>query len=475
MWPGRGGPRRCRDPARPGPRARAAVRPGGGHLARDGTDAAGLQHSRCTAGPAAVRTEELLEPAPRRRGAARSHARRPSCRRSWPRSSASAAPASGRGSGRAPAARRSTGSAPTSARVRVRLDRAAIHGGRALQRALASVPIPRDARPATGSDHHMTIVQASTDTLWELFGAHRNAGRLARALGRGDPARVDQPRLLHGVRVAGRDAQLGRHRQQPADRRRHDPARRAQARTHRPRAGHQPAGAARGRLLVAGATHRRHRPGDRAARGSAAAPGPHGGRRLPGPAQGDPDDRAGGPALRPRRTRPDPPRDLALRRGPARVGQRSPTARTSKAARRASCSRRSHGIACRSCRCTCARGPRADVADRATRVQAASSITQVGPTRARQRASTKRRARPRARLVAPLLAHPPTRNRRLLRLWPRLRQRRHDVGADLGRPVGAPAPAHVHGRHSDPASAREHRDDRCSSPLGATVPSPPGT
>ena len=64
---------------------------------------------------------------------------------------------------------------PNQARVRVRLDRAAVHGGRALQRALASVPIPRDARPAPGSDHHMTIVQASTDTLWELFGAHRKA------------------------------------------------------------------------------------------------------------------------------------------------------------------------------------------------------------------------------------------------------------------------------------------------------------
>ena len=46
------------------------------------------------------------------------------------------------------------------------------------------------------------------------------------------------------------------------------------------------------------------------------------------------------------------------------------------------------------------------MADRATRVQAASSITQVGPTRARQRASTKDApARGRA-LVAPLLAIP---------------------------------------------------------------------
>ena len=60
-------------------------------------------------------------------------------------------------------------------RVRVRLDGHDLHGGKALQRAFASVPIPRDAKPAVGSDRHMTIWQPSTDKLWEFFGARRRS------------------------------------------------------------------------------------------------------------------------------------------------------------------------------------------------------------------------------------------------------------------------------------------------------------
>jgi hypothetical protein len=60
-------------------------------------------------------------------------------------------------------------------RVRVRLDNRALHGGRALQRAFASVPLPRHARPAPGSDRHLTVWQPSTDRLWELFGARHRA------------------------------------------------------------------------------------------------------------------------------------------------------------------------------------------------------------------------------------------------------------------------------------------------------------
>ena len=46
---------------------------------------------------------------------------------------------------------------------------------RTLARALAAVPIPPDARPAAGTDAHLTIWQPSTDRLWELWKAHREA------------------------------------------------------------------------------------------------------------------------------------------------------------------------------------------------------------------------------------------------------------------------------------------------------------
>ena len=62
---------------------------------------------------------------------------------------------------------------PKHPRIRVRLERRGLRGGKALERAFASVPIPSDAKTPAGSDKHMTVWQPSTDTLWEFFGARR--------------------------------------------------------------------------------------------------------------------------------------------------------------------------------------------------------------------------------------------------------------------------------------------------------------
>jgi len=59
--------------------------------------------------------------------------------------------------------------------VRVALDEPTVWWRASLQAALAAVPIPADARPAPGSDGHLTIYQPATDRLWELFQA-RNVG-----------------------------------------------------------------------------------------------------------------------------------------------------------------------------------------------------------------------------------------------------------------------------------------------------------
>jgi len=60
-----------------------------------------------------------------------------------------------------------------------------------LQAALAAVPIPPSARPAAGTDGHLTVWQPSTDTIWEFWiarhvtdGWHaRYGGRMASASG----------------------------------------------------------------------------------------------------------------------------------------------------------------------------------------------------------------------------------------------------------------------------------------------------
>ncbi len=61
--------------------------------------------------------------------------------------------------------------------VRVALADAREPGRRGLQRAFRKVPIPRHARPADGSDAHMTVWQPSRDRLWEFWQAHRKRGR----------------------------------------------------------------------------------------------------------------------------------------------------------------------------------------------------------------------------------------------------------------------------------------------------------
>lgn len=64
---------------------------------------------------------------------------------------------------------------PSQQRVRVQLDAPGVRGGKALQRAFARIPIPANAKPADGSDRHMTIWQPSTDTLWEFWRARRRS------------------------------------------------------------------------------------------------------------------------------------------------------------------------------------------------------------------------------------------------------------------------------------------------------------
>jgi hypothetical protein len=59
-------------------------------------------------------------------------------------------------------------------KVQVRLDTGS--WGDDLRRALApGVPIPGNARPAAGTDAHMTVYQPSTDRLWEFWGASKRA------------------------------------------------------------------------------------------------------------------------------------------------------------------------------------------------------------------------------------------------------------------------------------------------------------
>ena len=60
--------------------------------------------------------------------------------------------------------------------VRVRLDRGNAPGRAPLQRALRAVPLPANARPASGSDRHLVVWQPSTDRMWEFFGMRREGG-----------------------------------------------------------------------------------------------------------------------------------------------------------------------------------------------------------------------------------------------------------------------------------------------------------
>jgi hypothetical protein len=66
--------------------------------------------------------------------------------------------------------------------VAVGLDGAAPYRA-SLRRAFRAVPLPPAARPAAGADRHLTVVQPSTDRLWEFFGLRRVAGRWHAAWG----------------------------------------------------------------------------------------------------------------------------------------------------------------------------------------------------------------------------------------------------------------------------------------------------
>ncbi|MFL5912803.1 MAG: hypothetical protein ACJ768_19835 [Gaiellaceae bacterium] len=59
--------------------------------------------------------------------------------------------------------------------VTVHLDRPARAWNASMRSALSAVPLPPKARPAYGSDRHLTVWQPSTDRLWELYRAHRAA------------------------------------------------------------------------------------------------------------------------------------------------------------------------------------------------------------------------------------------------------------------------------------------------------------
>jgi hypothetical protein len=52
--------------------------------------------------------------------------------------------------------------------VPVRLDVTQAYG-RTLSKAFARVPLPYNARPAAGSDEHLTVIQPSTDSMWEFW------------------------------------------------------------------------------------------------------------------------------------------------------------------------------------------------------------------------------------------------------------------------------------------------------------------
>jgi hypothetical protein len=76
--------------------------------------------------------------------------------------------------------------------VRVALNNPNEHWRRTLQTAFTAVPIPRDARPAVGTDGHLTIWQPSTDKLWEFWRARREGNGGWRAAWGGAIRRVSK-------------------------------------------------------------------------------------------------------------------------------------------------------------------------------------------------------------------------------------------------------------------------------------------
>ena len=230
--------------------------------------------------------------------------------------------------------------------------RARAAAARAPRRPLAGERAPRlgiGPSPRRLAAHHRPDV-----------GVLRHAARgrgLACAVGRSHGARLAQPGLLHGRRVAGSAVLLGCDRDEPAGRGRCDPPRRAAARAHRSRARAQHPGRPSQRVLLARATHgRQQHESDRDSGGDALPPRSAAEARGPRAAASAHADRARSAALRDGGARPVLDR-CALRGGSPGLADRSLRAAAPtlvpRAARGAS-AHASPGTTCRHCRSRCA-------------------------------------------------------------------------------------------------------------------------
>jgi hypothetical protein len=71
---------------------------------------------------------------------------------------------------------------PTQRCVTVHLDVTQSYG-KTLSNAFARVPLPADAKPAAGTDGHLTLIQPSTDSLWEFWEMHKQGNEWHAAWG----------------------------------------------------------------------------------------------------------------------------------------------------------------------------------------------------------------------------------------------------------------------------------------------------
>ncbi len=55
--------------------------------------------------------------------------------------------------------------------------------GKTLSTAFERVPLPADAHPAAGSDAHLTLIQPSTDSMWEFWKLRREGDQWHAAWG----------------------------------------------------------------------------------------------------------------------------------------------------------------------------------------------------------------------------------------------------------------------------------------------------
>ena len=83
--------------------------------------------------------------------------------------------------------------------VHVQIDHPASPNAEALQREMQQVPMPADARPATGSDGRMIVWQTSTDTMWEFWRAHYESRLLRHGWHAGWGAKIEHVSRSSGV------------------------------------------------------------------------------------------------------------------------------------------------------------------------------------------------------------------------------------------------------------------------------------